>query len=84
MELIDRAPDITVDEDALEQLREQAGTARTLTLITDNCGEIVMDKILLRQLLSMNPDLLITVIRSPTTRHWRTRSRSALQSLDIA
>ena len=62
MELIDRAPDITVDEDALEQLREQAGTARTLVLITDNCGEIVMDKILLRQLLSMNPDLLITVI----------------------
>ena len=65
MELIDRAPDITVDEDALEQLREQAGTARTLVLITDNCGEIVMDKILLRQILS------------PTTRHWRTRSRSA-------
>ena len=58
----DRAPDITVDEDALEQLREQAGTARTLVLITDNCGEIVMDKILLRQLFSMNPGLLITVI----------------------
>ena len=48
MELIDRAPDITVDAEALEQLREQAGTARTLVLITDNCGEIVMDKILLR------------------------------------
>ena len=62
MELIDRAPDITVDEDALEQLREQAGTARTLVLITDNCGEIVMDKILLRQILRMNPDLSITVI----------------------
>ena len=62
MELIDRAPDITVDEDTLGQLRDRAATARTLTLITDNCGEIVMDKILLRQLLSMNPDLLITVI----------------------
>ena len=62
MELIDRAPDITVDAEALEQLREQAGTARTLVLITDNCGEIVMDKILLRQILRMNPDLSITVI----------------------
>ena len=62
MELIDRAPDITVDADTLEQLREQAGTARTLALITDNCGEIVMDKILLRQFLRMNPDLSITVI----------------------
>ena len=44
MELIDRAPDITVDAEALEQLREQAGTSCTLVLITDNCGEIVMDK----------------------------------------
>ena len=62
MELIDRAPDITVDEDTLEQLRDRAATARTLVLITDNCGEIVMDKILLRQILRMNPEVLITVI----------------------
>ena len=62
MELIDRAPDITVDEDTLEQLRDRAAKARTLALITDNCGEIVMDKILLRQILRMNPDLSITVI----------------------
>ena len=54
MELIDRAPDITVDEDTLEQLRDRAAKARTLALITDNCGEIVMDKILLRQFLRMN------------------------------
>ena len=64
MELIDRAPDITVDEDTLEQLRDRAAKARTLALITDNCGEIVMDKILLRQILRMNPDLSITVIVS--------------------
>ena len=62
MELIDRAPDITVDEDTLEQLRDRAATARTLVLITDNCGEIVMDKILLRQFLRMNPEVSITVI----------------------
>ena len=54
MELIDRAPDITVDEDTLEQLRDRAATARTLVLITDREEG-----------------------RSPTTRHWRTRSRSA-------
>ena len=62
MELIDRAPDITVDEDTLEQLRDRAAKARTLALITDNCGEIVMDKILLRQILRMNPEVSITVI----------------------
>ena len=62
MELIDRAPDIIVDEDTLEQLREQSAKAHTLILITDNCGEIVMDKILLRQLKRLNPHLAITVI----------------------
>ena len=62
MELIDRAPDIIVDEDTLEQLREQSAKAHTLSLITDNCGEIVMDKILLRQLKRLNPHLAITVI----------------------
>ena len=62
MELIDRAPDITVDEECLELLRERTEKARTLALITDNCGEIVMDKILLRQLLRLNPDLSVTVI----------------------
>ena len=62
MELIDRAPDIAVDEDCLELLRERAVKARTLVLLTDNCGEIVMDKILLRQVLRMNPGIRITVI----------------------
>ena len=62
MELIDRAPDIIVDEDTLEQLREKSAKAHTLSLITDNCGEIVMDKILLRQLKRLNPHLAITVI----------------------
>ena len=62
MELIDRAPDITVDAEALEQLREQSMKARTMVFVTDNCGEIVMDKILLRQLIRMNPELSITVI----------------------
>ena len=62
MELIDRAPDITMDEACLEKLRETASEAKTLVHITDNCGEIVMDKILLRQILRMNPSVKITVI----------------------
>ena len=49
-----------VEESKLMELIDRAPDITTL--ITDNCGEIVMDKILLRQLLSMNPDLLITVI----------------------
>ena len=62
MELIGRASDIVVDSECLEMLREQALKARTLVLLTDNCGEIVMDKILLRQIRRINPDIEITVI----------------------
>lgn len=62
MELIGRASDIVVDAKCLEMLREQVLKARTLVLLTDNCGEIVMDKILLRQVRRMNPDIEITVI----------------------
>ena len=62
MELLDRAPEIAVDEECLEQLRGQAASAKTLTYITDNCGEIVLDKILIRQLKRRNPELAVTVI----------------------
>ena len=62
MELIDRAQDIDVDEACLEKLRETASGAKTLVLLTDNCGEIVMDKILLRRILAINPGIEITVI----------------------
>ena len=62
MELLDRAPVIGMDEECLALMREQAAVSKTLTLITDNCGEIVMDKILLRQLKRLNPHLAITVI----------------------
>ena len=62
MELIDRAPIIEVDAACLELMREQASSAETLTYITDNCGEIVMDKILIRQLKRQNPKLTVTVI----------------------
>ncbi len=62
MELLDKAPAIAVEEDCLELLRAQAASAKTLTLIADNCGEIVLDKILLRQLKRQNQGLKITVI----------------------
>ena len=62
MDLLDRAPEIAVNEECLEQLREQAASAKTLTYITDNCGEIVMDKILIRQLKRLSPELAVTVL----------------------
>ncbi|MBQ3392590.1 MAG: DUF89 family protein [Lachnospiraceae bacterium] len=62
MELLGKAREIPIDPSVLEKLRQQLLGARKLTYITDNCGEIVMDKLLLRQILRMNPSVEITVL----------------------
>ena len=56
------AREMTVDPAMLEALRREALSARRLALFTDNCGEIVADKVLLRVLGRLNPALEITVI----------------------
>ena len=59
---LDDASGMTVDASVLEALRRETRSARRLALFTDNCGEIVTDKVLLRTLRRLNPDLHITVI----------------------
>jgi len=56
------AADMPVDGDGLSALREEAAAAKRLVLFTDNCGEIVADKVLLKTLARLNPELRITVI----------------------
>lgn len=53
---------MTVDPAVLAALRGAAASAGGLTLFTDNCGEIVTDKVLLRTLRRLNPALRVTVI----------------------
>ena len=60
--LLDRACDVPVDDCALNDLRDEIGRAERLVLFTDNCGEIVCDKVLLRTLCRLNPRLSSTVI----------------------
>jgi len=56
------ARDMAVDPAALAALRREAASAGKLVLFTDNCGEIVTDKVLLRALRRLNPALEVTVI----------------------
>ena len=51
-----------VDEACLEALRQDLSGAGRLVLLTDNCGEIVMDKLLLEQIQKQYPEIEITVI----------------------
>lgn len=59
---LDAARDMRVDPAMLAALRNEAMAARRLVYFTDNCGEIVADKVLLRTLRRLNPGLQITVI----------------------
>lgn len=60
--LIAESDRIPIDARALEALRREAESARRLTYIVDNCGEIVMDRVLMRALRELNPSLEITAV----------------------
>ena len=61
--LLRSAPDrIPANHPAYRSLRESLATASTLILLTDNCGEVVMDKLLVMTLRRLYPDLAITVL----------------------
>ena len=60
--LIAESGAIPIDEGMLETLRAEVAKARTLAYIVDNCGEIVMDRVLMRAMRDLNPSLEITVV----------------------
>ena len=59
---LDAAKDIAIDPEMLQSFRREVEKARRLVLFTDNCGEIVTDKLLVSVLRSINPQLFVTVI----------------------
>lgn len=61
-ELFDSAGSREVNEDRYQDLKQDLEQARKLVYLTDNCGEIVMDKLLIRTLQRLYPELDITVI----------------------
>ena len=60
-ELIKAAPGINL-QPLLERLRRDISKARSLVYLLDNCGEAVLDKICIRTLKELYPDLQITAI----------------------
>ena len=60
--LLDNAFTQTVSEAEYVAFCRDAAAAKTLVFLTDNCGEIVADKLLIRQLRKRWPQLNITVV----------------------
>lgn len=61
-ELLESRADVTLNEDELARLKNELEEAGTLVYITDNAGEIVLDKIFIRVLKRLYPQLDITVV----------------------
>ena len=59
---LDEAAEIPVDAEILESFRKEILRAGHLVYFTDNCGEIVTDKLLISTIRAMNPEVKVTVI----------------------
>lgn len=51
-----------VDDDVLEALRKELTDAKRMVLLTDNCGEIVLDKLLIKVIKELFPQLEVTIM----------------------
>ncbi len=59
---LDQAADIAIDADVLDLFRKDILTACRMVYFTDNCGEIVTDKLLISVIRKLNPEIEVTVI----------------------
>ena len=59
---LDNADDIKIDEAELCNLKSELKNAERLVYLTDNCGEIVLDKLFIKAIRDYNPKLEVNVI----------------------
>ena len=62
LQLVEDAQTMDLDQAALDELKERMANARTIAYLTDNCGEVVFDKLLIAQILRINPGGRVTAI----------------------
>ena len=60
--LIDASGEISLDMTEAENLRKELGSASRIAILTDNCGEIVFDKLMIRTIKDLYPSVEIDVI----------------------
>jgi len=61
-EKLKNANDIKVSESEFESFKNEILSSGKLVYLTDNCGEIVLDKLLIKQMLKLNENICINVI----------------------
>ena len=61
-QMLDNAVNIELDKEQYDRLKEDLETGKKLVYLTDNCGEIVMDKLLMETIKKLYPQMDITVL----------------------
>ena len=59
---LDTANQINIDKAEFESFETEICNAKNIVYLTDNCGEIVLDKLLIKQILSLNSSVKLNVI----------------------
>lgn len=62
MEFLDKAPEMDINDAEFEQFEKELKSARKMVFLTDNCGEVVLDKLLIKAICSRFPNLNVEVI----------------------
>ena len=62
MEFLDKAPEIELDAVEFKQFETELKNAGKMVFLTDNCGEVVLDKLLVKAIRNRFPDLNIEII----------------------
>lgn len=59
---LDNAENIEISKTEIENLRQEIMKAKNLVYLTDNCGEIVLDKLFIKTIKELNPKIKLDVI----------------------
>ena len=62
LQLVEDADHMALDEGALLDLKARIREARTITYLMDNCGEVVLDKLLIARIARENPQAQVTAV----------------------
>lgn len=62
LQLVADADGMDLDEVAVLDLKDRIASAQTIAYLTDNCGEVVFDKLLIEQIVRTNPEARVTAV----------------------
>lgn len=61
-ETLNKSQDIFISQDEFKKFESEISIAKNIVYLTDNCGEIVLDKLLIKRILKFNSNVEINVI----------------------